>query len=107
MQQELLCSIRWPTTTGVGAIKAFLQSVPSDFSDKGRSFVYDVFTFRAMGDNLSCRVCEVEVNGDFPTIVRALQNSGERSTGPFRGVAVPGRHAFGIEVNADIVQRFF
>ena len=45
------------------------------------------------------------VYGDFATIVRALQNFGKCATGPSGGTIVAGRDAFGVEVDADVVQR--
>jgi hypothetical protein len=58
-----------------------------------------------MADNLAVTVQYKLIYDDFPTIVAALEYFGERAAGPSGGTTVAGGDAFGIEANADVIQR--
>ncbi len=106
MKQKLLLHFGWSAATGVGAVKAFLKFVPSILRYKRRCFEDDVLTFRAISDYPAFPVRYKFIYDDFSTIVRTLQNFGKRAAGPSGRTIVAGRYAFGIEVDADVIQRF-
>jgi hypothetical protein len=64
-----------------------------------------VFAFRARTNHLAFPVRDKLIHNDLTTIVAAFKYFGERATGPSGGTTVTGLNAFGIEVDADVVQR--
>ena len=63
-----------------------------------------MFAFRTRTNDLAFSVGEVFVNRYFTTIVGAFEYFVKCATGPPGGTTVAGRDAFGIEVQADVVQ---